>query len=321
MSNRTIAKFWAFVILAAAASSVASCGHASSQKRRGPEFDTSASGWEKPAIIGEIKSPEITESSGLAASRCQPNVLWTHNDSGDGPYIYAIDPSGANLGTFKVQNAENEDWEDIAGFKDTDGRCYLFIGEIGNTEKLERTQHKIYRINEPLVGGTNADLSRKTAVPTQPAEVLSFRYPDRAHDAETLMVHPQSGDLYVLTKHRSDLASVFKIKADFANFQAAVAIAQKIGELTVPAIPHGMLTGGAISPDGTRVVLCDYSAAYELISPTGLTNFDDIWSQKPLPIDLGSRKQGEAITYSADGTSIFATSEKRGSPVIEVKRR
>src|SRR5687767_3394126 len=140
MSNRTIAKFWAFVILAAAASmAVVSCGNASSQKRRGPEFDTTASAWEKPGIVGEIRSAEITESSGLAASRCQPNVLWTHNDSGDGPYIYAIDPSGANLGTFKVPNAENEDWEDIAGFKDTDGRCYLFIGEIGNTEKLERT--------------------------------------------------------------------------------------------------------------------------------------------------------------------------------------
>lgn len=318
MSNRTIAKFWAFVILTAASTVVVSCDHASSQKRRGPEFDTNSSTWDKPGIVGEIRSAEITESSGLAASRCQPNVLWTHNDSGDGPYIYAIDPSGANLGTFKVQNAENEDWEDIAGFKDSDGRCYLFIGEIGNTEKLERSQHKIYRIIEPVVGG-NADLPRKTAALTQPAEVFAFRYPDAAHDAETLMAHPQSGDLYILTKHRSNVSGIFKIKGHFQT--TAVATAQKIGELTVPAIPHGMLTGGAISPDGTRVVLCDYSAAYELTLPPGSANFDDIWRQKPLPIDLGSRKQGEAITYSSDGRSIFATSEKRGSPVIEVKRR
>jgi hypothetical protein len=34
---------------------------------------------------------ELAESSGVAVSRTQPGVLWSHNDSGDGPTLYAID--------------------------------------------------------------------------------------------------------------------------------------------------------------------------------------------------------------------------------------
>src|SRR5689334_12693906 len=38
-----------------------------------------------------ITDPRIKESSGLAASRIHPGVYWTHNDSDDGPYVYAVD--------------------------------------------------------------------------------------------------------------------------------------------------------------------------------------------------------------------------------------
>src|SRR4051794_6987818 len=44
--------------------------------------------------LGRIDSREITESSGLAASRKHPGVFWTHNDSGNGPYIFAITRDG-----------------------------------------------------------------------------------------------------------------------------------------------------------------------------------------------------------------------------------
>ena len=53
----------------------------------------------QPEVVAKIASSEITESSGLAVSKCQANVFWTHNDSGDGPFLYAFDPSGKKLGT------------------------------------------------------------------------------------------------------------------------------------------------------------------------------------------------------------------------------
>ena len=312
MSKKTIANFSVFVICAAA--TLLACH----EGRQAPKFDQANSAYNPPTVVGEIKSGEITESSGLAASLCQPGVLWTHNDSGDGPYIYAIDSSGTSLGIWKVPNADNEDWEDMALTRDSSGKCFLLIGDIGNTDKLERSQHKIYRVPEPTVAHEKDVTSKRDAPPSSAPVVLDFKYPDGRHDAETLMVHPQNGTIYVLTKSRSKPSNVYKSAPAFGT--GALATAEKLGEFTVPVIPNGFLTGGSIAPDATRAVICDYAAAYEIALPSG-ADFDEIWKQKPVPISLGTRKQGESVTYSADGKSIFATSEKRGSPIIDVKRR
>ena len=115
--------------------------------------------FEKPIIVGRIESPDVTESSGIAASLCQPNVFWTHNDSGDDAFIFAMSESGKNLGTYRVSNARNSDWEDIASYKSPDGTCYLYVGDIGNN-KLERPELRmledrqfIERVRAQRVGG------------------------------------------------------------------------------------------------------------------------------------------------------------------------
>jgi hypothetical protein len=307
MLNKTIAKFPLIVIFAASIClAFSACSDAGRSK-----VDVV-----NPAY--QIESDEISESSGLAASQCQPNVFWTHNDSGDGPYIYAINSKGENLGTWQVKNAENKDWEDMASFKNGGGQCFLYIGEIGNTDKLERSQHVVYRVPEPVISAGDADSKKGNARNTEPAEAMNFKYSDKKNDAEALMVHPNTGEIYILTKQRSNPSGVYKLGNAFGS---AVTVAQKIADLSVPAVPNGLLTGGAISPDGKRVTVCDYSAAYELALPDGAINFDEIWQRKPAAIDLGIRKQGETVTYSSNGTSIFATSEKRNSPIIEVKRQ
>src|SRR2546425_2345850 len=61
-----------------------------------------------------LASPRLIESSGVAVSHAHPGVLWSHNDSGDGPYLYATDLTGADRGRVLVSGAENEDWEDMA---------------------------------------------------------------------------------------------------------------------------------------------------------------------------------------------------------------
>ena len=47
----------------------------------------------------------INESSGIAASRCQKNIFWVHNDSGDDAFIFAINAAGDDLGTWKIPGA------------------------------------------------------------------------------------------------------------------------------------------------------------------------------------------------------------------------
>lgn len=315
MSNKTIAKFCCFVISASAACSLfAACGFVFPN----PTLSNPESQYGPPVINGFIKSPDITESSGIAASRCQSNVLWTHNDSGDDAFIFALNGTGVHLGAWRVPNTLNLDWEDIAAYKDAGGSCFIYIGEIGDN-KGKRPEHAVYRIPEPLIMPDAARSSRKEPLFTGNPEVIRFRYPDYDQDAETLMVHPKTGDIYVATKRISGPSGVYRLKLEFNGSEPQKA--QLVAELSVPAVPNGLLTGGDISPDGRRVIVCDYNRAYEMVLSENAANFDEIWKQTPTPVDLGKRKGGEAVGYSVDGTSIFGTSEKRDSPVIEVKRR
>lgn len=312
MLHKNITKIFAFVI-----SNLAFCLFFSSchpvasqndkQKNANERFSDK---YEKPQVVGKIESSEVTESSGLVASQCSKNVFWTHNDSGHENEIFALDREGKNLGKWKVSGAKNTDWEDIAIFKNAGGECFLYIGDIGNNTR-KRGEMTIYLVREPQISAAN----RKT----EAAQIIKFEYPDMRHDAETLLVHPQTGDIYVLSKRLSGASAVYRLKSGFSFDK--INMLEKIADLSVPAIPNGFLTGGNISPDGKRVILCDYFAAYEIILPANAKNFDEIWTQKPDVIELGTREIGEAVCYSTDGNSIFATSEKKNSPFIEVKRK
>jgi hypothetical protein len=318
MSNKTIAKFAGLVILFACVSSLlTSCSPATPSGRYKVNASELSPDYEKPVVVGRIESPEVNESSGVASSLCQSGVLWTHNDSGDGAFIYAMNLSGKHLGKWQVTNARNHDWEDMAAYKDASGTCYLYIGEIGNNDRALSSQ-RVYRVKEPTVRAEAVAASGKNALQTEPAEILEFKYSDSRHDAETLMVEPKTGAIYVLTKRFDGPAAVFKIAPSFGS--RSVVQAERIADISLPAVPNGLLTGGAISPDGKQVVLCDYSSAYVIDMGTS-ANFDDGWKQKPIPVEVGERKQGEAITFSPDGNSIIATSEKSKSPVIQVKRK
>ena len=55
-----------------------------------------------PGLTGTFHSRRVTESSGVVVSRIHPGVLWTHNDSGDGPYLYATDLQGDDHGAIRV---------------------------------------------------------------------------------------------------------------------------------------------------------------------------------------------------------------------------
>ncbi len=319
MPKKTITKFSLFVIFTVfAAMGTAACHSNVVGGGEPPAFDRAKSAYDEPKVIGKMESTEITESSGIAVSKCQQDVIWTHNDSEDGAFVFALNSKGKSLGTWRVPNAKNVDWEDMAGYKDINGKCYLYVGEIGNTNKNEWAEHKIYRIPEPTVNESDSGSTRKDPIQTEPAEILAYSYPDARQDAETLMVHPVSGEIYIVTKHRSSPAGVYKLKP---VFDAAVVKAIKISDLTVPAIPNGFLTGGDIAPDGKSVIVCDYFAAYEFTLLAGSGSFDEIWKQKPIVVELGERKQGEAIGYAADGLSIYATSEGKLAPLIEARQK
>ena len=321
MSNKTITNNFAFVIflinvccLFSGCFSVASSDDRNANK---PNKISSAN-YDAPQVVGTIETGEITESSGIVASKCQENVFWTHNDSGDGAFIFAINRRGEKLGTFKVKAAKNVDWEDIAAFKDSSGECVLYIGDIGNNVRA-RGEFIIYLVREPRVSESDKTSNKKNPSKTETVQAVKFDYPGIRHDAETLLVHPQTADIYILTKRLSGAVGVYKLPKNY-NLTKTNRL-EKVADFTVPAVPNGFLTGGDVSADGRRIVVCDYFSAYEIVLPEKSKNFDDIWKQKPEIVQLGERAQGEAVCYAAGGESIFATSEKKNSPLIRVERK
>jgi len=258
-------------------------------------------------------------------------MYWTHNDSGDGPFIYALDDRGHRRGVWRVTGATAYDWEDIAaGPGPTAGTNYLYIGDIGDNGG-SRSQIIVYRVPEPIIaaadeGTRNAGSpgqlrwgAKSNAQLTEAAEVLRFRYPDGKHNAEALLVHPVTGRIYIITKIVFGSPGVYE--ADPTQSSAGVITLTRVGELNVPTIFGGMITGGDISPDGLRVALCDYVQGYEIALPDAGTEFDRIWKQPLIPVALGQREQGEAIGYRLDGKALIATSEGKHAPLIQVVRR
>jgi hypothetical protein len=271
-----------------------------------------------PAQIATLEDRRINESSGVVASRRNPGLFWTHNDSGDGPFVYAFDRAGRSRGTFRVEGATARDWEDIAAGPGPEAsRAYLYAGDIGDNE-AKRELIVVYRFAEPEVADADAASTHERPRVTAPAEAIRIKYPDGAHNAEALLVHPTTGDLYVVTKG-GDAAGVYKLAAPFDA--SAVNTLARVAVLRGPGFFGTLVTGADISPDGRRVAVCDYANGYELTLPEGSKDFDDIWRQKPTVIPLGVRRQGESVCYRLDGAALLATSEGTPTPLIEVVLR
>lgn len=272
-----------------------------------------------PVRVGVISHKEISESSGIVSSRSTPGVYWTHNDSRGGPFLYALDQQGAHKGAWRVTGASSRDWEDIAvGPGPVQGASYLYIGDIGDNRGT-RTEIIVYRVPEPLVTPADASSSKANPISTSDAEIIRLRYPDGNYDSESLLVHPRSGSIYVVTKIPLGDPLVYEAKAPFSIGKTTTMV--RVGVLSMPGFFGGLVTGGDISPDGFRVALCDYNQGYELVLTDAKIPFNQIWKQPLVATDLGARKQGEAIGYRLDGRALLATSEGKRSPLLQVERR
>src|SRR5690554_2937742 len=121
MSLKNINKFFLFVI---AAVYIAGAGCSLLERNGSAQRAIEPTAYSDPIETGKLESVDLKEASGSAASKCQPGVYWTHNDSGDDALIYAINEKGEHLGVWAVAGAANKDWEDIA-VDESGGRCTI----------------------------------------------------------------------------------------------------------------------------------------------------------------------------------------------------
>jgi hypothetical protein len=167
-----------------------------------------------PRVVCAIPDT-VMETSGLCA--ISPVKIYTHNDSGDQPRIFAIDTLGTILKTIYIGNAGAVDYEDVT--RDPAGNFY--IGDFGNNLNL-RTDLRIYKIANP------ENLSGDTAF----AETITFSYPDqllfppavedRNFDCESFFWYRDS--LYLFSKNRgtSSYSRIYRLPTVPGNYTATL---------------------------------------------------------------------------------------------------
>jgi hypothetical protein len=243
---------------------------------------------------GTVGAADATEISGLVRSPTQPGVLWAHNDSGDRARIFALRTDGSEIASLDVPGAAAVDWEDVAvGPEDS-----LLLGDIGDNG-VERDSLDVYRIPEPK-------LSSKRAV-VAPATRVRLRYPDGAHDAETLLADPRTGELVIVTKRLDGRSGVYAtaLPADGAGGEATL---RRTGTLRLGL--GGLATGGDVSGDGRTVAVRTYTGLFVWTRRPGATLAATL-SRTPCAgsTSLLREGQGESLALSRDGRSFFTVPE------------
>ena len=207
-----------------------------------------------------FKARRVIESSGVAVSSRRARVLWTHNDSGDEPRLYATDSAGDDLGSVRLAGAENVDWEDLGAgpCPPATHRC-LYAADIGDNER-SRDHVVIYRLAEPEPPLAASDTLRE--VPCEAATAL--RYPDHPHDAEAIAIDP-AGRVFIFTKEIFGPPRMFQVpprtepqrpgEYDTLHYVGLLDVAPNLAKLRVA-------TGAAVSPDGAVLVVRTYSSIH-----------------------------------------------------------
>ncbi|MGW3315800.1 WD40 repeat domain-containing protein [Streptomyces fungicidicus] len=234
-----------------------------------------------------VKDPRITESSGLAASRLHPGVYWTHNDSDDGPYLYAVDSAtGETVARLTLTGIGSP--RDVEAISIGPGNR-IFVGDIGDNLGGTWPYVWIYELPEP----------KELEDATVRAAQYVVKYSDGARDAESMVVHPKTGRVYIVDK-----------KEEGGHLYEGPAKLSATGDNVFRPIAPVELwaTDAALSPDGEQLAVRGYFGGIHYS-----WNGGELQRKGRLSVPL--QGQGESVTYSADGSRLMYGSEGTQSAV------
>jgi hypothetical protein len=259
---------------------------------------------------------ELTENSAAVMSPDQPGVLFTINDSGNDPLLFAIDTLGRDRGVWPVNDATNVDWESASmgpcgTASPREAHC-TYIGDTGDNRGHHDTR-TIYRVQEPRAD-SRGDLIA--------SERVVYKYADGPRDVEAMYV-AGNGDMFLITKRgvansagRLRQALVFRLPASVWNSrQVATAMVTD----SLPIVPGSALlrqiTDASLSGDGKHLAVRTYMQVYVFATDPGSGRVNA--SVRPSVCNIGTlgEAQGEGVTWANNAGRLVFTSEGRKSPL------
>lgn len=251
----------------------------------------------EPSPLGTIANADVREASGIAASAIHEGVYYVHNDASDVARFFALSEHGDDLGQWLVSGASAVDWEDVARGPcgDGEGSC-LYFADTGDNNAA-RTDFAIYRVREPTIVSPGEHGIE--------AESFPFVYPEGGHDAETLLVHPVTGVITIVTKVEAGASRVYEMPMPLTPGRSTELVART--SLTPPTGSQGF-TGGAVSPTGTRVLLRTYSTlfAFDVAAEQDVA---EALATDACEVPHAVEQQGEAVTWNQAGTGYMTVGE------------
>ncbi|MCD1118744.1 hypothetical protein [Chryseobacterium turcicum] len=236
---------------------------------------------------------KLKEVSGIALSQDQ-KIIWAIEDAGNKNVVYGLNRQGDLINDVLVENAENNDWEDIT--KDAAGNIY--IGDFGNNEN-DRQNLSILKL----------DLKNESQKSTKVIQTTKFHYegqtefpPQKSnllYDCEAFV--EKDGSFYLFTKNRSKgfdgTFLVFQIPNKEGDFEAKL-----IGKLKLEGgYGDAAITSAAINSKN-EIVLLTHKNIHVL---SGFTA-NDFNSAKIQKISLEHNSQKEAVVFVDDKTLLIA---------------
>lgn len=252
-----------------------------------------------PTATGIVPG-QIDEVSGMVDSRTQPGNLWVQQDGGSPPELALLGYDGKLKGKIAIPTAQNIDWEDMSSGPGPQANVnYIYVGDIGdnNSEYSSRT---VYRFPEPA----NLTTSIKQV------ERITYRYPDGPRDAEAMLVDPQTRDIYIISK-RETRVRLYRLK--YPQNINEVSVAEALGEL-----PLSVVTGAAISTDGTEILLRTYTNIYYYKRKDGQSLPDAIQLQEGRTLPYRLEPQGEAVCFDREAKGFYTLSERFNTPAVSL---
>jgi hypothetical protein len=270
-----------------------------------------------PVEAGQTAEPKNQETSGLAASHRTPGLLWTHNDSGGEPVLFALNANGSLRGKVRVEGVTNFDWEEMTSFE-LDGKAWLLAADMGDNYAV-RKSCVLHVLAEPDAAQLPAD----GELLLKPEYSIHFIYEDGARDAEALAVDVKERAVYILSK-REETPRLYRLPLAAASTDLPAA-ARFLGLL--PHLPQptalqrnirlptqgflGWPTGMGFSHDGTLALVLVYEQPLLFPREPGET-WAYALARPPIKLTPHQMPQAEAACFSPDDRAIFVGSEKTG---------
>lgn len=254
----------------------------------------------------------VLETSGLAYFS---KYFWTINDSGDGPYVYAIDQSQQLMGKVRIAGARNIDWEALA-----QDQQHLYVADCGNN-RGKRSSLQIYKIPK----GTLVDALENKTSPLVSTEVLQIRYankpekvPAKAHNFDCEAIAIVDDELWLFTKNRGDL------KTNLYRFDKSAAIQTQ--PIARSFAVNGLITDADFNPATGRLLLLGYSKnrlfgqsfVWQLPTKKASTGQREILWQQARLMRLTPYAQWEAIIWDRRSRAPKAILSSEKSPLLDV---